>query len=53
MIKNSAHFTHKVHGWKITYRTESNEDTHLLRFISGQFSFNKEHAINKAKIKFI
>lgn len=47
MIKNNAHFTHKLHGWKITCRTES------IFFISGQFSFKEKHAINKAKIKFL
>lgn len=45
-------FTPQFCGWKITCRTDSNEDTHLICFISGQFSFNQEHVINKAKIKF-
>lgn len=38
---------------KLPVELSQNEDTHLICFVSGQFSFNKEHAINKAKIKFI
>lgn len=38
---------------KLPVELSQNEDTHLICFASGQFSFNKKHAINKVKIKFI
>ena len=38
---------------KLPVELSQNEDTHLICFVSGQSSFKKEPAINKAKIKFI